>query len=77
MKDVIDYTVSGEPQKTEACELPAQIILKNAGYDPETHYLTLMQGNSPVSYRDKANDSIHMHEHMKFLAISCEPTPVS
>ena len=77
MKNVFDYTVSGEPQTTEEHELTSQIILKNAGFDPETHFLTLMEGKHPVSYKDRQTQPIHMHERMKFIAVSCGPTPVS
>ncbi len=73
----IDYFVNCEPQHTQEQVLTPKAILEIAGFDPETAYLLLLEGKKQVSYKDKPLESVHLHEHMKFLAISCEPTPVS
>ncbi len=73
----IDYTVNDEPQSTHEHELTPKVILELAGFNPEVAYLLLLRGKERVSYKDDPCVEIHMHEHMKFLAISCEPTPVS
>lgn len=77
MAKVFSYTVNGEPQTTDQHQLTPQTILTNAGFNAETHYLIEMRGNHKESYKDRPLEPIHMHEHMTFLAISCEPTPVS
>lgn len=72
-----DYTVDDEPQSTTAHELTPTQILSNAGIDASNHYLVQLDGNSKKSYENKPNETIHMHEHMKFIAVSVAPTPVS
>lgn len=72
-----DYIVDDEPQSTTSHELTANQILSNAGIDPSNHYLVEIRGKERVSYQDKGNTEIHMHEHMKFVSVSIAPTPVS
>jgi len=72
-----DYTVNDEPQSTVEHVLDALKILVSAGYDAALNYLVLLEGNHQVSYKDDPSKAIHMHEHMKFLAVSMAPTPVS
>ena len=71
------YTVDDEPQSTTEHILTAVQILEKATIDPATHYLVQIEGNHRISYQDKPNEKIHMHEHMKFISISTGPTPVS
>jgi hypothetical protein len=71
-----DYTVDGEPQSTTEHELTPNQILQNTGVDPSTHYLVQIIGREKKSYQGK-NDPIHMHEHMVFISVSTNPTPVS
>lgn len=71
------YTVDDEPYTTTAHVLTPIQILQEAKIDPATHYLVLLQGQHQHSYKDNPNEEIHMHEHMKFIAISTGPTPVS
>ena len=72
-----NYSVDDEPQTTTAHELTPTQILSNAGIDPATHYLVELEGNHRKSYENKPNETIHMHQHMKFIAVSIAPTPVS
>jgi hypothetical protein len=72
-----EYTVDGEPQSTTEHQLTPTQILQNAKIDPALHYLVLLQGDHRQSYQGRANEAIHMHEHMKFISISTAPTPVS
>ncbi len=73
----IEYTVDGEVQTTTSHELTPRQILVNAGIDATTHYLVQLEGHHQISYKDKMDDPIKMHEKMKFIALSLEPTPVS
>lgn len=74
----IHFTVDGEPYETLERELTPNDILRNfAGKDPATHYLVQIQGQHRVSYQDKGDKPIKMHEGMRFQVISTGPTPVS
>jgi hypothetical protein len=77
---VIHYTVDDEPQATTHRILtPVQIMerAKPTPIDPATHYLVQLEGHHKVSYKDKPDEPIHMHEQAKFIAVSTGPTPVS
>lgn len=72
-----NYTVDDESQSTELHQMTPVQILTNAGIDPASHYLVQIEGHNKVSYKDKPNEIIHMHQHMKFISVSTGPTPVS
>jgi hypothetical protein len=77
---VIHYSVDDEPQTTHDHVLtPVQIMetAKPHPIDPATHYLVQIEGHHQVSYKEKPNEQIHMHEHAKFVTVSTGPTPVS
>lgn len=71
------YFVDDEQHATTEHVLTPVQILQAAGIDPGTHYLVQLQGQHQLSYQDKPDEQIHMHEHMKFISISTGPTPVS
>ena len=71
-----DYTVDDKPQSTSEHQLTPNQILTNAKIDPATNYLVEIIGREKKSYQG-INDPIHMHEHMKFISVSTNPTPVS
>jgi hypothetical protein len=71
------YVIDDEPQETTAHELTPTQILKNAGIETESHYLVQIEGDHQVSYENEPNKTVHMHEKMKFIALSRKPTPVS
>ncbi len=73
----IEYTVDGEVQTTTSHELTPRQILANAGINATTHYLVQLEGHHQTSYKDKMDEPIKMHEKMKFISVSLEPTPVS
>jgi hypothetical protein len=76
----IRFTLDDEPQTTtERVLTPTQILLnaKPHAIDPATHYLIQLEGDKQISYQDKPDYPIHMHEHMKFISESTGPTPVS
>ncbi len=75
---VIHYTVDGEPQTTKEDELSANQIVKNAGLDPAQRYLSrLVPGREPISYQNKMDTEIKMHEGMAFITAGTGPTPTS
>ncbi|MEK6225560.1 MAG: hypothetical protein AABM40_04610 [Chloroflexota bacterium] len=73
----IDYTVDTIPQQTDARELSASTILKNAGLDPAARYLIELRGKEQVSYKERPDAEIKMHEHARFISAALGPTPVS
>ncbi len=77
---VIHFSLDDEPQETtERVLTPRQIMAnaKPAPVDPNTHYLVQIEGQHQVSYKDKPDEPIQMHEKMRFVSISTGPTPVS
>lgn len=77
---IIHFALDDEPQETREKELtPRQIMesAKPARIDPNTHYLVQIEGQHQVSYKDKPDEPIHMHEKMRFVSVSTGPTPVS
>lgn len=74
---VINYTVNDEPQSTTEKELTPSQILTKAGIDPAINYLVEIRGRNKISYKDKPNKPIKMHENMKFISVSIGPKPVS
>lgn len=75
--DVFHYTVDDEPQTTPEHVRTATQILQQDGIDPATHYLVQIKGKDQESYQGRAEEPIHMHEHMRFVSVSTGPTPVS
>ena len=75
----ITYTLEGEPYETAEKVLTPRQILTKGEFDVETHYLTLLHGNSGdrESYQNRLDEAIHMHPNMRFLAIFTGATPVS
>jgi hypothetical protein len=77
----IEYFVDDEPQRTTEKVLTPTQILTKAGIDPASHYLVQIKihdgHKEQISYKDKPNEEILMHECMKFVSNSKVPTPVS
>lgn len=73
-----EYTVDGEPQSTSEHTLTPTQILKNAKIDPAKNYLVQIVGGKQISYKDKLDEQIHMHEHMTFVSVTLQvPIPQS
>jgi hypothetical protein len=73
---LIEYKVNDEEQKTKQRHLTARQILEHAGIDPAANYLAEVFPEH-VSFEGKPDESIRMHQHMKFISVSVKPTPVS
>lgn len=74
---VIHYTLDGEPQETTERVLTPQQIMSSAGVNPDEHYLVEVQGRHQVSYKDRAGEPIHLHEHQVFVTVFTGSVPVS
>lgn len=74
---VFDYTVDGEAQQTSEHILTAGQILKNAGIDTAQRYLIELVGKKQISYENKNDEKIQMHEKMEFITAGLGPTQVS
>jgi hypothetical protein len=71
----IEFSVDGEDFTTNERRLTAAQILQLAGLDPATHYLTLVRGKKQQRL---ANDEVvEMHDGLRFVSASTEPTPTS
>ena len=64
---VIHYTVDSEPQTTDQQELTPRQILVNATDDSTKVYLIEVRGKDQVSFKDKLDVEIHMHDGMIFI----------
>lgn len=71
------FTVDDESFTTTAHELSANDIIKIASLDPQNYYLVEIHGHDQVSYKDRATDTIHIHEKSKFISVYDGETPVS
>lgn len=74
---VIHYTVDGEPQETTEHQLSPRQIVVNAGLNPDERYLVEIKQRGEISYQDKMDVPINMHEHQKFVTFPVGSTPVS
>ena len=74
----IHFTLDGESEETEKHKMtPNEIIREYGRKEPANNYLVQIQGNQKISYRDKGDELIDLHNGMKFQIISLGPTPVS
>jgi hypothetical protein len=75
--DNITFIVDGEPVSTEERVLTPVQIMELAHVDPVTNYLVRVEGRHQISYKDKPNEKIEVHEDETFVTVSTGPTPVS
>jgi len=74
----IHFELDGEPFETKKHELtPNQIISEFGKKNPADHYLVQILPDKTISYKDKGNESIKMHDCMNFQIVSTGPKPVS
>jgi hypothetical protein len=77
MPPTFQFTVDGESYSTTEHILTPIQIMQLAGIDPVTHYLVQLIGQNQESFQDEPNKEIHMHQHMRFIAIPTGPATVS
>jgi hypothetical protein len=75
-KHVTTFYVDNEPLTTDQKELTVREILTKAGDDPNTHYVMELRGDQQIPHKD-LDESIKIHEGMRFAAIFTGNTPVS
>ena len=77
-RHLIHFTLDGEPYSTHEHEMTPNHILHTFGHlDPAKFYLMQIEGNHKVSYQDKGEEPIRIHEHARFISVRIGPTPVS
>jgi hypothetical protein len=60
--------VDHESQSTVHDELTPRQILTHASIDPERFYLVQIENHHQISYKEKSDEPIAMHQHMKFVS---------
>jgi sulfur carrier protein ThiS len=70
-------TVDGDPLEVTEHELTPNQIMKRVGLDTATHYLVVIEGRNRVSYKDRADEAIRIHENLKIVSVFTGETPVS
>ena len=70
-------TVDGEEVEIPRKGASPDEILVAAGLDPQKRYLIEKKGNNTVSYKDRGQDDINVHENQVFLTACLGPVPVS
>jgi hypothetical protein len=70
-------TVDGESVEIPRKGVTPRAILLAAGLDPEQRYLIEKKGNNTISYRDKLDEPISVHENQVFLTGVLGPVPVA
>jgi len=74
----ITIIVDGDPYSTHERVMTAnQIIEKAAEKDPAAYYLRELTSEGPISFKDRGETPIHLHNGQKFQAVLIGPTPVS
>lgn len=73
----ITFLVDGEPVSTEERILTPAKIMELAHVDQATNYLVKVEGRHQISYKDKPNEKIEVHDDEVFVTVSTGPTPVS
>jgi hypothetical protein len=78
MSHEIHFTLDGEPETTHEHQLTPNFIIQEFGKkDPASNYLIQLQGHHRISYQDKGDEPIRIHNNERFQIISLGPTPVS
>lgn len=77
-KGHVTIFVDAEPYEAPRRIMTPNVIIKDAAKkDPEKNYLTQITPHGIISYRDKGEIPIRLHNGMRFQVVSLGPTPVS
>lgn len=74
---VIRLLIDGDPYETDEKAPSARQILGLAGLGAAKYYLIEIRGNEQISFQDRPDEPIHLHEGIEFLSVSTGPTNVS
>lgn len=70
-------TVDGEPVEIPRKDVTPRIVLVAAELDPALRYLMTTHGNQNISYRDKLDEEIKVHQNQQFTTGLLGPVTVS
>ena len=74
----IDFTIDGDRYATGESKVTArELLVSFAKLDPDLFYLVELDGSHQHSYKEKLDETIHLHEKAAFITVSLGPTPVS
>jgi hypothetical protein len=76
-RKTVHFKVDDEIVVSREHELTPNKIMELAGVDPKNHYLVRLCESGEESFRDKAETSIHVNQHDKFITLLMGATPVS
>jgi hypothetical protein len=77
-KKAIEFTIDGDPHSSHEAKVTArELLVSFAKIDPALFYLVELEGSHQRSYKDKLDETIHLHEKAAFITVSLGPTPVS
>jgi hypothetical protein len=77
-KLAIEFTIDGDPYRSREAKVTArELLVSFAKVDPALFYLVELEGSHQRSYKDKPDETIHLHENAAFITVSLGPTPVS
>jgi|GEM_PF-4317949 len=70
-------TVDGESVEIPRKGVTASRILEAAGLDPTVRYLIEKKGNRTISYKDRPDALVKVHQNQVFLTGRVGPVPVA
>lgn len=77
-KKAIEFTIDGDHYSTHEAKATArELLVSFAKVDPALFYLVELEGSHQRSYKDKPDETIHLHQKAAFITVSLGPTPVS
>jgi hypothetical protein len=72
------FTIDGDRYTSADNKVTArELLVSFAKVDPELYYLVELEGSHQHSYKDKLDETIHLHDKAAFITVSLGPTPVS
>jgi hypothetical protein len=74
---VFTIFVDDEAIETAEHKLTVREVLTLAGISPDSYYLVEVNGKHQVSFQNKLDETVNIHEKAKFVTVSTGPTPVS
>jgi Multiubiquitin len=73
----LTITIDGEEFEVEGRDHSARELLQLAGLDPGTTYLIELRGHEQIPHRDNPDESIKLHNQMRFVSADIGSAPVA